>query len=331
MRVLVTGDRGYVGAVLARLLVLAGHEVHGLDADLYAGRDFSPTLLDLPSVATDVRDVTVGQLAGFDAIVHLAGLPDDPQGDLGCLTLDIDQRATVRLAGLARAAGVSRFVLASSIGGARADALTEERVRALAGNASSPDGFSPVVLRLGSVHGVSPRLRLDLALNDLVAQAITTRAIHVRADGPATGPLVHVQDAAQALRAALEAPRERVHGEALDVGTDDGLRPLELAQRVVAALPGTRLEVTGVDPGGRGPRADHERLRGALPTWAPRWTVTSGIQELALAFRARGLQAGDRQRYERLADLRRRLADGSLGPDLRRGEPALAGVPRRAS
>jgi nucleoside-diphosphate-sugar epimerase len=349
MRVLVTGHRGYIGAVLTRLLVQAGHEVHGLDAELFAACDFSPTLLEVPVVAGDLRDVGLGQLAGFDAVVHLAALSDDPLADLDPrLTLDINHRASVRLAGLARAAGVPRLLFASSCavygagGGAaqldeeaernplttyaRSKALVEDRLRALA-----DDAFSPTILRLATVYGVSPRLRLDLALNDLVAQAITTRTIHLRTDGRAWRPLVHVQDAAQAFRAALEAPRERVHGQVINVGsTADNLRIIDLAERVVTAIPGTRLEVaTGARPDARDHHVSCERILELLPGWAPRWTVTSGIEELALAFRARGLQAGDFRRYGRLPEIRRRLAAGTLTSDLRRGAPVAAGVESR--
>ncbi|HEY8476266.1 MAG TPA: SDR family oxidoreductase, partial [Chloroflexota bacterium] len=225
MRVLVTGHRGYIGAVLTPMLVARGHEVVGLDSDLYERCTFGDGMPDVPSLRKDVRDVEPADLDGFDAIVHLAGLSNDPLGDLEPrLTFEINYEASVRLARLAKAVGASRFVFSSSCSayGAAGEDLVDEtgtlqpvtpygmskvwverEVSKLA-----DDSFSPTFLRNATAYGVSPRLRFDLVLNNLVAWAFTTGRVHLKSDGSPWRPIVHVEDIARAFLAVLDAPRE---------------------------------------------------------------------------------------------------------------------------
>lgn len=347
MRVLVTGHRGYIGSVMTRLLAAAGHEVVGLDVDLYAACSFAGDPPAVPDVAVDVRDATAAALEGVEAVVHLAALSNDPLGELDAdLTHDINHRASLRLARLARGAGVSRFVFASScsVYGASsrrgsAGRLTEASPRApitayAVSKARVEDGlrglayhgFSPTILRNATAYGVSPRLRLDIVLNDLVAQAVTTGVIRLRSAGLAWRPMVHVEDICQAVARVLEAPRELIHGEVFNVGaTSENHRVIDMAEAVRRAVPGTTLEVAaGAPADARDYDVDCEKIRRVLP-FEPRWTLARGAEELAHAYRAAGLEARDLPRYTRLAEIRRRLAAGELTPDLRaaRGDAAL--------
>ena len=246
MKVLVTGHHGYLGSVTGPALVAAGHDVTGLDTLFYRGCDLGPVQDALPALELDVRDVTADDLRGFDAVVHLAALSNDPLGDLDPeLTHEINFRATVDLARAAREAGVSRFVFASSCSmyGASEDervtedaplkpitAYAESKVRSEEALAElADDDFSPVFMRNATVHGVSPRLRIDIVLNNLVGWAFTTGAVRILSDGTPWRPVIHVADVADATVALLEAPRETVHGQAFNVGADSrelpGARP----------------------------------------------------------------------------------------------------------
>jgi nucleoside-diphosphate-sugar epimerase len=339
MRILVTGHRGYVGAVLTPLLTAAGHEVVGLDSDLFAGCDFGPPpAVPGGSPAKDLREVEAADLEGIEAVVHLAGLSNDPLGDLNPeLTYEINERASVRLARLAREAGVERFLFSSScsIYGAAGDELvTEEapfnpvtpygrsKVRveeALRGLASA--GFSPVYLRNATACGVSPRLRLDLVLNNLVGWAHTTGRIRLLSDGSPWRPLVHVEDIARAFLAALEAPREAIHDQAFNVGrTDQNFRIRELAAIVERTVPGCEVEVAeGAGPDQRTYRVEFGKVRRMLPAFQPRWTVEEAARELRDAYRKTGLSREDFEgpRYKRLARIQGLLRQGRLSPELR--------------
>src|SRR6185369_10900975 len=235
MRILVTGHAGYIGTVMVPMLVGAGHDVVGLDSGLFAECTFGREILAVPEIAKDVRDIETSDLEGFGAIVHLAGLSNDPLGNLNpALTYEINHAASVRLAQLAKRAGVPRFVFSSSCSnyGAAGDGfLAEEsdlhpltpyadsKVRVDADVARLADEhFSPVFLRNATAYGVSPRLRFDLVLNNLVAWAFTTRRVLIKSDGTPWRPIVHIEDISRAVLAVLEAPRERTHNEALNVG-----------------------------------------------------------------------------------------------------------------
>ena len=341
MRVLVTGHLGYIGTILAPVLAAAGHEVVGLDSDLYRKCTFgSPeAIAPLPTLERDIRDLTIDDLAGFDAVAHLAALSNDPLGDLDPeLTLEINHRASVRLASLARDAGVRRFVFSSSCssyGAADDDRLLTEdgelqpvtiygRSKVLTEsdlNGLASDDFSPTSLRNATAYGMSPRHRFDVVLNNLVAWAVTTGRVHLKSDGSPWRPLVHVEDISRAFLAVLEAPRELVHAQAFNVGSSaENYRVRELAEIVAETVPGTSLEfAAGASPDKRNYRVNCDRITAVLG-YRTRWTVRQGAAELYEGYRDAGLTLADFEgpRYQRIAHIRSLLADGELDSSLRR-------------
>jgi nucleoside-diphosphate-sugar epimerase len=329
VKILVTGHAGYIGAVLVPLLLEAGHTVVGLDSFLFEDCTFGPPPVPVEALRLDVRDARVEHVRGFDAIVHLAALSNDPLGALDpAWTYAVNHTATVRLARLARAAGVPRFVLSSSCslyGAAGGDALlTEEaafnpvtaygesKMRAERDVGALADvAFSPTFLRNATAYGVSPRLRCDLVVNNLVGAAVTTGEVFVASDGTPWRPLIHVEDIARAIAAVLDVPRERVHGEAFNVGrTEENYQIGEVARMVAEVVPGSRVRyAAGGGPDPRCYRVDCGKLTRLLPEFRPRWTVRRGIEELWSAYEAHGLTRDDfTTRYVRLAHLRRRRA-----------------------
>ena len=338
MRVLLTGHDGYIGTVLAPLLSAAGHEVVGLDAGWFSACAFGDPPAPPVERPLDVRDVHVEHLAGFDAVVHLANLSNDPLGDLDpALTDAVNAGATVRLGRLAREAGVGRFVFASSCslyGAAGQDAVDETapfhpvtaygraKVDAERGlHALASDGFSPVSLRNATVYGVSPRLRFDLVVNNLTAWAVATGAVRMTSDGSPWRPLVHVRDVGGAVVAALGAPREAVHDQAFNVGRDaENYRVREVAGVVGEEVAGCRVAFAdGASADARSYRVSFAKIAERLPAWEPTWTVRDGVREVrdALAGWGLGPDVFEGPGYARLARLRALLADGALGPDLR--------------
>lgn len=338
MHVLLTGHQGYLGSVLAPVLVTAGHDVVGMDSGLYADCVLGPQPADPPGYPLDVRDVRPEHLTGFDAVVHLAALSNDPLGSLAPeVTYAVNHHATVRLARLAKDAGVCRFLYASTCsvyGSTGSDDLVNEdtplrpvtpyaesKIRVEDDLATLADsGFSPVFLRNATAFGFSPRLRADIVLNNLVGHAVLSGTVRVLSDGTPWRPLVHARDIAEAFLAALQAPRETLHAVALNVGTEqNNLRVSEIADAVAAAVPGARVAITGengADP--RSYRVDFSRIRTALPDFRCMWSVPAGAAELAKTFTVHGLTRRTFEHsFTRLTRLNDRIAQGSLDVTLR--------------
>ncbi len=352
MRVLLTGSDGYIGTVMAPTLKAAGHEVTGVDTLFFEGCSFGANGGGASALWEDIRDLQPGRLRGFDAVVHLAALCNDPIGDLNPeWTEDINFRASVRLASLAKAAGVRRFVFASSCsiyGASGADAVTEDsalqpltayavsKVRTEEALSAMADrSFSPVFLRNATAYGVSPRLRVDVVLNNLTAWAHCTGKIKIMSDGTPWRPLVHVEDICRTAAAVLVAPVEAVHNQAFNVGRDDeNYQVKELAEIVRDVVPGCEIEYAGgASPDQRTYRVCFAKLTRTLPTFQLLWDARRGAEQLRAAFVAHRFTLDDLvgRRYTRLAQLRHLLESQALDETLRwkdRGKP-LHGPARR--
>lgn len=343
MRVLVTGHDGYIGTVMVPLLRAAGHEIRGLDSCLFRPCVHGDPVVPVDELQRDLRDVTPDDLRGIDAVIHLAALSNDPLGDLAPEhTHDINHHASTRLAELAKAAGVHRFLYSSSCsvyGASDTSALVDESAPlapvsayarskvAVEGDLSSlaDDRFTPVHLRNATAYGWSPRLRLDLVLNDLVATAVLTGEILVLSDGTPWRPLVHIEDISRAFLAALEAPAEDVHDEAFNVGAEaDNHQVSDLAEIVAGVVPGSTIRVTG-EAGGdpRSYRVSFEKIRRHLPAFRPAWDAERGAVELRDRFAEHGLSPEHRAfTFRRLAWLRSLIDEGRVDDRLRWREPA---------
>ena len=338
MKVLVTGHRGFIGTVMIPILLKEGFDVVGLDTDLYRYCTYGDDPISIPSINKDVRDVAPDDLRGFDAVVHLAALSNDPLGNINpALTYDINHLASVRIAEIARQVGVKRFLFASSCSmyGKAGDDILDETAnfnpvtpyakskvyveRDVAPMAS--DSFSPVFLRNATAYGVSPRIRFDLVINNLVAWAHTTGKILMKSDGTPWRPLVHIEDITQAVVCALKADREVIHGLAVNVGSnDENYQMRDLAEMVRETVPNCAIETEdGAGPDERCYRANFDKIHRVFPNFKTKWTARMGVEQCYQSYLKHGLNSEEYEgvKYKRIAHIEQLIADGKLDTNLR--------------
>lgn len=338
MRVMVTGHKGFIGTVLVPMLSSAGHEVVGLDSDLFRNSTYGSAPAPVPEIIKDIRDVEKNDLKNLDAIVHLAALSNDLLGDLDPqVTYDINHHASVRLAEIAKESGISRFIFASSCSsyGAAGDdildetaefnpvtpyaiskVLVEQDVQQLADST-----FSPTFMRNATAYGVSPRIRFDVVLNNLIAWAYTTGQVYLKSDGTPWRPIVHIEDISRAVLAALSAPREVVHNEAFNVGLNkENYQIRQLAEIVLETVPGCKMSFAA-DAGSdqRNYRVDFTKYETTFPEFPLQWNARSGAEHIYQSYRDIGLQAADYEgpKYKRITQLQTLLETGQLDGTMR--------------
>jgi nucleoside-diphosphate-sugar epimerase len=344
MNVLLTGNKGYIGSVMAPMLKEKGYNVLGFDNDLFDGCVFGDDTIcgpvnPIPYIKKDIRDVELSDLKGIDAVIHLCALSNDPLGDFNPdITYEINHQASVRLAKLAKESGVERFLYTSSCsvyGAATEETITEESKP----NPVTPYGisklrteidiieladakFSPVFLRPATAYGVSPMLRFDLVLNNLVAWAYTTRTVLLKSDGTAWRPIVHIRDIIQAFSAALSASRDLIHGEIFNVGiTEENYRVRDLANIAKETVPGSEIVYAkDAETDKRSYRVDFGKIAQTLPEFKPKWNARLGAQELYEAYKKFGIVLEDFEgpRYRRITHLKADVINGVLDENLRR-------------
>jgi len=346
MRVLVTGHKGYIGTIMVPMLQAEGYEVVGLDNDLFDGCVFGDESIcggtpNIPYIRKDIRDVERSDLRGIDAVVHLCALSNDPLGYFNPeMTLEINHKASVKLAKLAKKAGIQRYLFASSCsvyGASGADVVTEEskpnpvtpyglsKVRSERDISKFADAsFSPTFLRSATAYGVSPMLRFDLVLNNLVAWAYTTGIVLLKSDGTAWRPIVHIEDISRAFAAVLNASRDLVHNQVFNVGiTEENYRVRELAEIAKDTVPNSNIKYAkDAEPDKRSYRVDFTKIAQTLPKFKPRWNAHLGAKQLYDSYKKFGITLEDFEgpRYRRITHLENSVSTGRLDKTLRRSE-----------
>jgi nucleoside-diphosphate-sugar epimerase len=346
VRVLVTGHKGYIGKIAVPLLQAQGFDVSGIDNDLFEGCNFGEASFygkvpDIPYLRKDIRDVELSDFKGIDAVVHLCALSNDPLGNLNPeITFEINYEASVKVAKLAKQAGAQRFIFMSSCsvyGAAGADMVTEEselnpltpygvsKVKAEKDITQLADeSFSPTFLRSATAYGLSPMLRFDIVLNNLVAWAYTTGIVLLKSDGMALRPIVHIEDISQAFATVLNSPRDSIHNQVFNLGiTEENYRVRELAELARDTVPNSRVEFAkGAEPDTRSYRVDFSKIRNTLPEFKPKWTARLGAKQLYEAFKKIGVTVDEFEgsRYRRITHFENSIKSGLLDKTLRRSK-----------